>query len=341
ALLEPWRPIAFGRPQAPALPAGLRIVDAGVEALGVEAERIGYAQRHHLAVDEGREAVVFIRGRDRHVIAETNRIVLIDPGVVARLGAVVADAGKTRPRIFVEGPALRTMIAGCGWTIERPFTFRTIEAAEMAAGKRDPHHTLGINVAAARTEARQRYVVNFGQLGLRVEPQYARPASENTDGVPDRTVGRMWHHRVTAAEYPHVFVRVHLLSRLGVIVELAVAIGVEHERRPALRLLGVTGLVENCGVQPSRYGTAAARPKRVVLVESELEVMRAETGVDVSELRRFRVEHRQLPFIAVERKGLGKRISRAFAAECRRAGSVIGAGHPQPAFGVKHVVVIV
>src|SRR6516162_3505860 len=115
-LLEPRCPIILRRPQAPALPAGLRIVDARVETLGIEAEWVRHPQHHHLAVDERREAVVFICGRDRHVIAETNRIVLIDPGVVARLGAVVADAGKTRPGIFVEGPALGAMIAGCGRT---------------------------------------------------------------------------------------------------------------------------------------------------------------------------------------------------------------------------------
>src|SRR6516165_10384458 len=56
ALLEPWRPIALRRPQTPALPTGLRIVDACVETLGIEAERIGHPQRHHFAVDQRREA---------------------------------------------------------------------------------------------------------------------------------------------------------------------------------------------------------------------------------------------------------------------------------------------
>src|SRR5262249_49103725 len=171
-LLEPRRPITLRRPQAPALPAGLRIVDARVETLGIEAEWVRHAQRHHLAVDERREAVVFICGRDRHVIAETNRIVLIDPGVVARLGAVVADAGKTRPGIFVEGPALGAMIASRNRTEKRAFAFGAIEAAEMATGERDPHHALGIDVAAARTKARHWNVVDFRQLGLWIKPQH-------------------------------------------------------------------------------------------------------------------------------------------------------------------------
>src|SRR6516162_7128632 len=62
-LLEPRCPITLRRPQAPALPAGLRIVDARVETLGIEAEWVRHAQRHHLAVDERREAVVFICSR--------------------------------------------------------------------------------------------------------------------------------------------------------------------------------------------------------------------------------------------------------------------------------------
>src|SRR5262249_826801 len=176
-LLEPRRPITLRRPQAPALPAGLRIVDAGVETLGIEAEWVRHAQRHHLAIDERREAVVFICGRDRHVIAETNRVVLIDPGVIARFGAVIADALKTRSRIFVEGPALRAVIAGCSRAIERPFALRSIEAAEMAAGERHPDHALGVDIAAARTEAGHWYVVDFGELGLRIKPQHAGPAS--------------------------------------------------------------------------------------------------------------------------------------------------------------------
>src|SRR3954449_1500370 len=47
---QPGRSVAIGGPQATAFPAGVRIVDAAVEPLGIEAERIGDADRHHLAV---------------------------------------------------------------------------------------------------------------------------------------------------------------------------------------------------------------------------------------------------------------------------------------------------
>src|SRR3954467_15911948 len=60
---QPRRAIAVRRPQATALPAGVRIVDTAVEALGVEAERVRHPDRDHLAVlVEGDEAVHQVRG---------------------------------------------------------------------------------------------------------------------------------------------------------------------------------------------------------------------------------------------------------------------------------------
>src|SRR5580692_7835938 len=156
AFLEPGRAVAFRRPQAPALPAGVRIVDAGIKSLGIKAERIRDAQRYHLAVDQRGKAVALVRRRDRHVVAEADRVVLVDPGVVARLGAVVADALEAGARIFVERPAFRAMIAGCFRAVERTLALGAIEAAEMAAGERHPDDTLGIDVAAARAETRHR-----------------------------------------------------------------------------------------------------------------------------------------------------------------------------------------
>src|SRR5262249_59921356 len=49
---QPRRAIAARGPQAAPLPAGIRVVDAAVESLGVAAERIGHPQREHLALLE-------------------------------------------------------------------------------------------------------------------------------------------------------------------------------------------------------------------------------------------------------------------------------------------------
>src|SRR5262249_24074115 len=48
ALDVPDRTARIGRPDRLALPAGVGIVDAAVETLGVEAHRIRHAQRHEL-----------------------------------------------------------------------------------------------------------------------------------------------------------------------------------------------------------------------------------------------------------------------------------------------------
>src|SRR5215510_13584647 len=47
---EPRRSVATSRPQPPTLPAGVRIVDAPVKSLGVEAQRVGDAQHDHFTV---------------------------------------------------------------------------------------------------------------------------------------------------------------------------------------------------------------------------------------------------------------------------------------------------
>ena len=44
AFLQPRRAVAARRPETAAFPAGIRIIDAAVEAFGVKTERIGDAQ---------------------------------------------------------------------------------------------------------------------------------------------------------------------------------------------------------------------------------------------------------------------------------------------------------
>src|SRR5688500_2337032 len=54
---QPRRAIAVGGPEAAALPAGARIVDAPVETFRVEPQRIRYAQDDHLSVFKRDQAV--------------------------------------------------------------------------------------------------------------------------------------------------------------------------------------------------------------------------------------------------------------------------------------------
>src|SRR5215469_593537 len=70
------------RPQALALPAGARIVDAPVKILRIEAHRIGHPHDHPLAVDERVQGVGIVAGHDGNVLAKSERIVLVDPDII-------------------------------------------------------------------------------------------------------------------------------------------------------------------------------------------------------------------------------------------------------------------
>ena len=64
-----WRPVAEGRPQPFALPAGLWIVEAPIHPFGVEAQRIRYAKSDEFSVRQSQQPVVQVAGGDRHVLA--------------------------------------------------------------------------------------------------------------------------------------------------------------------------------------------------------------------------------------------------------------------------------
>src|SRR6202051_691480 len=153
--LEPGRTLAVRAPQAAALPAGVGIVDPPIEALGIEAERIGNPDRDHLAVLQRHEAVTEIGGGHRDVLAQSGRIVLVDPGVVARLGAVLTDAFEAGAGILIDRPAFRTMIAGGVRPIERALALAAVKATEVTTRQRRPDHAVLVDIAAADSERRR------------------------------------------------------------------------------------------------------------------------------------------------------------------------------------------
>src|SRR5688500_3146492 len=149
-----WRTRADGGPQAAPLPARLRIVDAAVQPLGVEAERIGHANHDPLAVLEREQSFRRVAGVDRRVRAKTGGIKLIDPGVIAAFNAAaVFHAAELRHRLGMQGPALGAMLSGGFRTVERPLARAAIEAGEGPARERGPAHAVAVDVAAARPEA--------------------------------------------------------------------------------------------------------------------------------------------------------------------------------------------
>src|SRR5262249_36161749 len=138
AFHQPRRAVAARTPEPAAFPARARIVDAPVEALGKETERIGNAQHDHLPVLEADGAFGEVGGGDRNVLAEADRGVMIDPGVVARLRARVLEPFEARPRILEERESLRAMVAGRVRPVQRVLAFLAMEADQAAVRARAP-----------------------------------------------------------------------------------------------------------------------------------------------------------------------------------------------------------
>src|SRR5262249_45056399 len=141
----------------------------------------------HLAILQGHETVVEVGSRDRNVLAKANRVVLVDPGVVARLDASVLEAFEARSGIFVEFPAFRTVIAGCCWTVERSLSQTPIETDEVSAGLRSPRDSVRVDVAAANSDAGFWNGVELRKFRLRVEAHEACLTGKDSDGVPNRS----------------------------------------------------------------------------------------------------------------------------------------------------------
>src|SRR5262244_3013028 len=99
------RAVAGRHPQSPALPPGLRIVDATVDALGEEAQRIRHAQLDDLSIRQGVQRIGKIAGADRNVLTQAENVVLIDPRVVRALGGALS-ASEGWPGNRIERPAL-------------------------------------------------------------------------------------------------------------------------------------------------------------------------------------------------------------------------------------------
>ena len=67
-----------------------------------------------------------------------------------------------------------------------------------------------------------------------------------------------YRHRIKAGDDALVLARVDRLVGLDIVVALAVAVGVDDERRPALRFLLVPGFLEHLAVQPTEYRSLRA-----------------------------------------------------------------------------------
>src|SRR5262249_52537151 len=80
------------------------------------------AQHDHPPIPERDEAVIEVGGRDRDVLTKAHRVVLVHPGVVARLCGSVLEALEARAWVLVVQP-FGAVVASCGGSIERTLAF--------------------------------------------------------------------------------------------------------------------------------------------------------------------------------------------------------------------------
>src|SRR6266513_1546059 len=247
-------PGGIGRPQGPSLPAGARVVDAAIEPLRVKTHGVRHAENHEFPVLERKQRVVGVAGRDRRIAAQSEGVVLIHPRVIARLGAArVGHALQLRSGERIERPAFGAVLARGARAVERSLALAPVETREMSARERRPDDAFAIDVHAARRIAGERRLEHFRERRLR--RIRSRIHANDETGVtehrsPDGAVNRARGESVETGHDALVLLRIYRIVRPHVIVAPAVAVGVQNERGPALRLLLVAGLLEHPSVEP-------------------------------------------------------------------------------------------
>jgi hypothetical protein len=124
------------------------------------------------AILQREQAFRRVAGVDRHVLAETERAELIDPGVIAAFhAAAVLHTAELRQRLGVERPSLGAVLAGCRRSVEH-LALASIEAREVTAGERaqtTPFQSMSMPRGDTRDGASrcQSAVLHFRECGLR------------------------------------------------------------------------------------------------------------------------------------------------------------------------------
>src|SRR2546426_11041041 len=136
------RSVARGHPQSPALPAGFRIVDAAVHALGEEAHRVRDAELDDLPIRQRVERIREVAGTDGGVRTQAQDVVLIHPAVVGTFSGAV-PAGERWSGERIKRPAFRAQVPlGRSRSVETSLALAAVEARNLPALPRPPHPRL-------------------------------------------------------------------------------------------------------------------------------------------------------------------------------------------------------
>src|SRR5262249_21149278 len=124
------------------------------------------AQHDHLPVLERDKAVIEVGSRDWDVLAKPQRIVLVDPSIIARLGGPIVETLEGGARVLVMRKAFRAMVAGRCRPVERTFALAPVEADQGAIRARAPDHPVLVDVTSAHANAFFRDGVELTELAL-------------------------------------------------------------------------------------------------------------------------------------------------------------------------------
>src|SRR5437899_1030539 len=152
--------------------------------------------------------LVGVAGGDRHVPAEPERVELIDPGVVAGLGAArLGHLSELGPGKRIERPALGAVLSRGRRPVEWPLALAPVEAREVSAGERRPGDTVPIDVHTARAVPWNRRLEDFGQRGrrrLRSRVQSNDVAGKAEQRATERSIDRADPDAVKGRGHPPV-----------------------------------------------------------------------------------------------------------------------------------------
>src|SRR5260370_13612906 len=120
------------------------------------------------------QRIRLVAGGDRHVGAEPQDVVLVDPEVIGVFlrPRVALEAGSGQ---WIEGKALGAFLALFGArAVERPVAFLPVEAGDMAAVERQPGDPVAVAIPAADAETGQRRLVALAQRRIPPAPPGVR-----------------------------------------------------------------------------------------------------------------------------------------------------------------------
>src|SRR2546427_566909 len=153
------RSVARGHPQSPALPAGFRIVDAAVHALGEEAHRVRDAELDNLPIRQRVERIREVARTDGGVRTQAQNVVLIHPAVVGTFSGAV-PAGERWSGERIKRPAFRAQVPlGRSRPVETPLALAAVRAGQWSAPPAHPRPALAVAGGPAASRVSQNIFV--------------------------------------------------------------------------------------------------------------------------------------------------------------------------------------